>query len=140
MSAASLFRVGLGRFGLRCAYHAGLVADLKRISAWARSYDPATRVWTFDRGQLDRVWHLCETHLGDVHVDPELEPPPPRRAPDSRLELLGKLIAPLSEVGLKRVYRVVMDELHPDRGGDTRTCQEANATWDAISRQRRGGR
>jgi hypothetical protein len=136
VTGGSIYPVGGGRFGLRCGYHPDLVADLKaEIPRWAREWDPATKVWTFDRGQLDRVIRLCIRYLGEVDVAPELRPPapPPRR--DARLELLGRLIAPLSEAGLHRVYKIVAGEVHPDVGGDTRTMQQVNEVWQLIRRR-----
>jgi hypothetical protein len=142
-SAASLFALGDGRFGLRCLYDADLVAGIKReVPKHFRSYDPERKVWTFDRSQLGLVRRLCVRYLSEVHVDPDLEAraAPPRLDPD--LQLLGRLIAPLSDVGLKHVYKIVMGEVHPDAGGDTATAQEVNGVWAALAARRsaRGAR
>jgi len=37
---------------------------------------------------------------------------------------------------LRRVWRVIVTDLHPDHGGDTKKMAAANAAWDEIRKNR----
>lgn len=58
--------------------------------------------------------------------------PPPRPAAGRHESAYHDLVAGLPQDVLKKVYRLIATECHPDRGGSTEVMQRVNAAWDKI--------
>jgi hypothetical protein len=135
---ASIWRDGR-EIRVKTPYSADWVDAVKRqVSKHLRRFDPAEKIWIFDPAALFTVRTLCHRYFDSVHDETEVPPPPPpRRELRSPYQ---QLLEPLPMSILKKVHRLIIGEVHPDRGGDTRTCQEVNRAWDAIVAARGGAR
>ena len=131
MTTAELWREG-ERLLVRFDYSPTFIEGLKRaVPARARRYHPAERLWSVDPAMYRTVRDLAEDHFDAVEIDPALEPP--SAAASSPYD---ELLAGLPPRVLKRVYRLIVREVHPDRAGagSTALAQRVNAAWAAIER------
>jgi hypothetical protein len=133
MTAVHFKKVG-SRWQVRFPYDPRLVEHIKQtVPSWARSYDPATKIWTI----TDRSYAMTlgrDFKSGGFHtvvgLDEEEEktrkapPPPPPALPTRNWadELLGRCSPTLQTA----VYRQLSKALHADVGGDGQLQQELN--------------
>lgn len=74
---------------------------------------------------LDEFWRL----LSDVEQQPF--PQRPTSPPDE-----SALIGHVSNETLKQIHRLIVKDLHPDRGGDAEAMKQANRAWEALKKKR----
>jgi hypothetical protein len=123
----------------RCSfsYDPRLVELCKSVPSWARSYEPATKTWTFDP-QFAHMLAADFQSLGHTVIGLEdtqerarrapPPPPPPALPPADSWAVL--LLARAAEADLETsVYRALSKVLHTDVGGDATMMTELNAAF-----------
>jgi len=104
------------------------VADIKAsfCAEW-RQYDRTTQVWSFLITQYERVKACVERHFAVALVG---EVPGVQLEDGSRE--LAQLIPDLPADVVRKVYRLLMFEIHPDRGGDPELARRVNDAWAKL--------
>lgn len=118
-----------------------------------RKWDPDAKAWVCPATPLVlarlKIW--AEAHGGGGVIEPSAmaavyannrqggytdqhkpPPPPPRPAAGQGTSPYHDMIARLPPDVLKKVYRLIATECHPDKGGSTEIMQRVNAAWDKI--------
>lgn len=124
-------------------YNKDLVDGIKAfIPVSDRSFDPASKMWTFVERQLAPLQKLFTT----LNVQPQIitraqaeaaqqsTPQGPRRGVDIAtiaLEFI-KLAGPEA---MKKAYRDASLRLHPDRGGNMDQMSTLNAAWARLEKE-----
>jgi len=129
----------------RLPYSEDFVAELKEKIDWRlRSWSPSERVWMVDPSVMgvaeevalkyfpDFVWLKTSPNAARTSV-PE---PPAERLEDGTYGTLANLLRVSSSDTLKRLFKNLAVDLHPDRGGDIETMKLLNTAWDRIRLER----
>jgi hypothetical protein len=129
MSTATVW-VEDGELKLRFPYDAHIIDQLKErfCAAW-RWYDKKRRIWSITLGQRAAAESFCREHFGKVVFLGEL-PMTTEEQPK-----LAALLDSLSPDLVAKVYKLLLFETHPDRGGDAdtfRKVQDAYGAWKGI--------
>lgn len=132
-------------FKYASGYDAALIGTLKSlVPPPARTYDPATHVWTFAEHYADAALRCVQRRTGvQVRLSGERQ----RRgfrvitggAGDPDLKTLYVRDDAPWEV-VEAAYRALSKLHHPDRGGDTAAMQQINGAFERLqTRQRNQG-
>lgn len=112
-------------------YDEAAVADLKAsfCADW-RTYDRKTNTWSILITQFERVVAFARTHFANVVRVGEV---PKAITEEIYLDELAELLRDLPSDVLHKVYKLLMFECHPDRGGDPVLAARINAAWAKIA-------
>jgi hypothetical protein len=119
-----------GELKLRMPYDVAAIEAFKRTfcAEW-RWYDRKTKVWSLIITKQFALETFCRLHFAKVVFLGDM--PSMRQEPVFAEELaaiIGEIDAPL----LDKLYKLLIFELHPDRGGDEDLCRRvlvAYETW-----------
>lgn len=103
---------------IRFDYDEALVSTIKALPAYARSYDPARKVWTILTADWVGLFAGRARTLGYELIGFDRPSPAPVAAvaADDWARLLFRAVG---KERAKPVYRALSMALHPDQGGDT---------------------
>ncbi len=140
-------------------YDASFVDQLKqRVPSSSRRWNPTVLQWQVGLAWRQIVEDLVRAHFASVTV---LEPPPasaharppndwwnPYQAPPTPEPIppmappvpspYDEMFSILADSTLSKIYKVIMLETHPDRGGDLELSKQVNAAWDRLCAHRKG--
>lgn len=133
-------------------YNASLVDTIKtQIPVSDRSYDPATKIWTFVERQLAPLQALLKMlNMGSTVVTRQ-QAEASASQQTSSAGTSGRNVKPLDTVivefvrllpldAAKKAYRAAAMDLHPDKqGGRSDKMQALNMAWDRIQKEVYGG-
>jgi len=125
-------------------YSPNYVADLKATISWKlRQWSPSEKVWMVDPSCLDEAIEVAKRHFPNTVImngspDATAAAGPVERDPleDGTYGTMANLLRAASNDGVKRVYKALAADLHPDRGGDSDTMRRLNTAWDRIRMER----
>lgn len=136
-----------GSWMLRFDFDLALLSTFKADFPFGRVWNPMLRVWMLERHYTRRrialwansqgcevIWDASCSQAPQAGSEPEPEPRRPPRASQSTNSAYHDMLASLPPEVLKKVYRFIAGEIHPDRGGSERIMQEVNAAWDRIKK------
>jgi hypothetical protein len=136
------------------------VVELKNEINWKfRQYRKADNSWLVDPSCLEDLVRIARKYFPKIHViggrewtdPPDPSPETGRKsrqdAPKSRrivqetgtYQVIAELLRSASIDTLKRVYRALAADFHPDRGGDEDMLRRLNVAWDKIQQERGRG-
>jgi hypothetical protein len=131
-------------YRLSFPYNKELVELLKdRIPVSDRSYDEASRTWTF----VERQLKLVEGILAFIHAqvkittraDAERYANTARQSATSSRSPIDTAIIEFVRLtpfdAMLRAYRQAQMTLHPDKGGDADKSARLNAAWDRVRKE-----
>lgn len=103
------------------------------IPAGSRSWDPDKKLWGFDPAFLDEVHAKCEETFDVTTIVEDSS-----QGGDSKETLYAALLEPLPDALLKRVWRFIAKEIHPDTnpGADRNLAAEVTSAWNQIKIER----
>lgn len=129
-------------------YNATLVDALKQfIPVSDRSYDPATKVWTFVERQLTPLQVLLsKLQMQPVVITRQQAEQAAQAQSQSNTGTSAARVKPLDTVIIEFVkllpydaarsaYRKAAMELHPDKGGDATRSAALNDSWSRIAKE-----
>ena len=140
-----------GQVWIGAPWNEKFIAELKAMVPPAcRGWDKAKKVWKCDLRYAMGVLDLAKAHFDKVNaagVEQKEDPkPPPPRQPVSRGKgsPYQRLIEYLDDGTLKKIYRLAIQSVHPDRAKElgldekqlTLISQHVNAAWDEIQKGR----
>lgn len=124
------------KIALRTPYDPEFIDALKKAIPWqCREWKKEKKVWLVDiasKGALEELLLDAGYMINDGTLPTEEAPAHNGASP------YHDLIAKLPFAVLKKVYRVIALECHPDRGGDTKLMVQVNAAWERINDDRAG--
>jgi len=135
MSKATIWADGTW-IHVRTPFDRDFVAALKnRLPYGARKWDPDQKVWLVDPSYDQELLAVLEVYFGEVNVIEKEQPQIMAQlsAGDDPYTMLVRLA---SDETLKKLYRMVALDVHPDRGGSADSMAQANLAWDAIKKER----
>lgn len=104
-------------------YHAGFVSDIKTFIDYPfRKYDPATKHWMVDKTYLETLVIILEKHFDEINTNLLSE-----QASDGNL--FAQLFEILPNEHRDKVYRVLAQVFHPDKGGSTEQMSQLNEAY-----------
>jgi hypothetical protein len=131
-------------------YNASLVDALKQfIPVSDRSYDPATKVWTFVERQLAPLQGLLkQLNMQPVIITRAQAEQAAQQAASSAgsQSTAAQRVKPLDTViiefvrllpydAMRSAYRKAAMELHPDKGGSAERSAQLNDNWSRIAKE-----
>lgn len=121
-----------GAILVRTPYKEGFVRDLKdKIPKSGRRWKPNERVWEIEPQFTDAVVRILRTYYTDVREHEKVYDA--TEGPLAGGDPYGELLRLAQPDTLKKVYRMIAHELHPDHdGGDSVKMATANKLWGEI--------
>jgi hypothetical protein len=118
---------------MRFPYDEGFIDDLKHTfcAAW-RSYDPTTRIWGVTATKWPALRELARRHFLHIEAVGELAP---MTSVDVATDELAAILPDLPRAVVDKVYRLILAEVHPDRGGSLDLSQRVG---EAYAKHKRG--
>jgi hypothetical protein len=121
-----------GWIHVRTPYNVDFVNSLKaEIERSQRKWNPDMKIWMVDVGALDQLVEIAERYY-KVNVV-EQEAPKVLVSGDNPY---SELLEGLPDDVLKKIYRLIAVECHPDRGNDGKLLSVANGAWGKIKKLR----
>jgi hypothetical protein len=96
-----------------------------------RRWNPVEKTWSVDVSQLELLIEISERFFTVKIIEQEV-PMSAAVGGDPYSELLSGL----SDDVLKKIYRLIVLECHPDRTGDGKLLSQANVAWEKIRKAR----
>jgi hypothetical protein len=122
------------RIAVRTPYDSVFIEAFKKAIPWqCRSWNAIKKVWLVDiasKGSLEELLTKSGYELSDGTMQHEEVQVASNGSP------YHELIAHLPWPVLCKIFRVIVVECHPDRGGDTKTMALANVAWENINKER----
>jgi hypothetical protein len=117
-------------------YHVGFIAELKNdIPSHARSFLPADKVWRVAAAYHQDLMEVVTKYFGEpTIVEQEVHVVAVGGGGNDPFSAMLR-VAP--DDVLKKVYRMIAAEIHPDKGGDPQAMVTLNAAWAAIKTDRK---
>lgn len=125
------------------------VEELKSNINWKlRQWNASEKVWMVDPSALDTLIDVAKKYYSQVTVlngkdMGQEERYDPFRARNigqikgnGEYSVIAELLKAASMECLKKVYKAMVVEFHPDHGGDPDTMKRLNTVWDKICQQR----
>jgi hypothetical protein len=97
-----------------------------------RRFDYSRKLWLFDQSLMDKVEEFLTIHKFQVTDGTLAE----ERQGSNDGSAYTELLAPLPDELLKRVYRLLATECHPDKGGSHEVMTKINQAWARIKQER----
>lgn len=120
---------------VRTPYDPAIVASLKTmIPGSLRRWDGTRKIWLVDQTMMPKLEELLARlsyHVEDGTLAEE------RTAPANGHSPYHDLLVDVPEGTLRKVYRVLAIDCHPDRGGSTELMAKINTAWAEIEQLRR---
>jgi hypothetical protein len=106
------------------------VEDFKRsfCAEW-RSYEKKTRTWSLIITKQIELEEFCRRHFARIVYLGEM---PTYSEEAAYASELADLIEALPLALVKKIYKLLVFELHPDRGGDPELFRRATDAWEKI--------
>jgi hypothetical protein len=122
-----------GAILIRTPYKEAFVGELKtKIPKGSRRWKPVERVWEIEPQFAEAVIRILRTYYTDVREHEKMY-----AATDDPLSAgdpFGELLRLASLETLRKIFRMVAADVHPDRGGSDEKMATANRMWDEIKR------
>lgn len=126
------------------------VEELKSNINWKlRQWSASEKVWMVDPSALDTLVEIAKKYYAQVTVLNNSKDTGQEEGYDQfrfrgnkaskgngEYTVMAELLQAASMECLKKVYKVMVVEFHPDRGGDPDTMKRLNTIWDKICQQR----
>jgi len=128
-----------GTYKFRGKYKRSCVDDIKSaIPKHGRGWRPEEKVWEVEPQFADELIAVLSDHYSEVVEHEEMyDKAEAAPAPASTtIDPYGELLRLCDNALLKKVYRMIAAELHPDRGGSQEKMQAANLAWESIRKER----
>lgn len=127
--------VDKGWIHVRTPFDRTFVDSLKAlVPASDRRWDNEEKVWKVAAAWAGELETLVRAFYGEPTVlEPEVVVV---AAPAASADPFGAMLRLASDDGLKRVYRQLAAELHPDRGGAPERMIALNQAWELIRKER----
>jgi len=123
-------------------YSEEFVNELKGKISWRlRQWSPSERVWMVDPAALDDLMEVAQKFFPSIAVVKNGETSEPPESSVDYLEdgtygTMANMLRVASVDTLKRLYKNLAMDIHPDRGGDKDTMRLLNIAWDRIKLER----
>ena len=124
-------------------YEENFVGELKEKIDWRlRSWSPSEHAWMVDPAVLDDLMEIAQRYFPTIAVvDQHQQQQQSVESTAERLEdgtygTMANILRVASTDTLKRLYKNLAVDLHPDRGGDKDTMRLLNVAWDRIKMER----
>jgi hypothetical protein len=139
-----------GRIKLKFDYNRDLIEELKsRIPSNKRRWNGKNQVdrktgiktanpsgddtWIVDTDQLDVIEQIAREYGYEIQAAvTEI----PLAAVDSGADSYRMMFSSIPNELMKKIYKSVTLELHPDKGGDPTVFQDFNSGWTEIKKER----
>jgi hypothetical protein len=122
-----------GWIHIRSPYNAQYVSDIKvEIDRSYRKWNPDSKTWSVDVSMLDTLITISERYF-TVNV---IEQAVPEVIVEGGHDAYSELLSGLPNDVLKKVYRAIALECHPDKGADPKLLSAANVAWEKIKKLR----
>jgi len=113
------------------------IEELKQRIFWKRrQWSPSEKVWMVDPSELDTLVEVARKYFSFLSVDGAKDNSNASHTcnieDDGMYETISNLLRSASTDSLKRIYRILAVDFHPDRGGDGDTMRRLNTAWDKI--------
>jgi hypothetical protein len=111
------------------------------VPASDRSWDPATKIWTFTEKWLQPTINLAETVLRtkpQVVTRKQVEQAASSPATSQNIPIdtvLVQFMRAIPYEAAQKAYRTAAMLLHPDRGGDMAKMSAVNSAWSRIEKE-----
>lgn len=129
MKSATLWADG-GWIHIRSPFVREYVDALKlEIDRSFRKWNPTDKTWSVDVTQLDLLIEISERFFKVNVIAQDVQE---TGGGDSYSELLSSL----SDDTLKKIYKLIVLECHPDRSGDGKLLSTVNVAWAKIRKAR----
>jgi hypothetical protein len=102
------------------------------ISSAYRRWNPLEKTWSVDVSQLELLIEISERYF-TVNV---IEQAVPEVIVEGGHDAYSELLSGLPNDVLKKVYRTIALECHPDKGADPKLLSTANVAWEKIKKLR----
>lgn len=107
--------------------------ELKDFKTGIRTPNPSgDNTWIIDLDMLDEVKKLAEDHGYEIQAAVSEIP----MAVAADFDCYRQMWQDVPDVLMKKVYKTVAMEMHPDRGGDLGNFQSFNSGWDSVKKER----
>lgn len=117
---------------VRTPYDTAFTASVKTmILPSLRRWDPTRKIWLVDQSMMDKLQELLgrlgyEVHDGTMAAE--------TATPSNGASPFHEMICDAPLDTLRKVYRVLAIDCHPDKGGNKDTMAKINVAWDKIQR------
>lgn len=121
----------------RGAYKRACIDDLHaKIPVASRRWMKAERVWQVDPQWVDVLLGVLRDHYAKVEehtgAGGSKHAPPPTAVVKSDHDPLSTMIHLANDGTLKKIYRLIALDVHPDHGGSTQAMAELNTAWKQV--------
>lgn len=128
-------------------YNAAFVDLLKAaVPNSDRSWEKATKIWTFSEKWLDPIKALCDKcYAGGTTViskqDAQRAQVPPSVQSASLPTMYQQFFDLVPYEAMRRAYLTGIAQHHPDKGGDATKASQLNAIWQKLEKDfyKKGG-
>lgn len=114
-----------------------------RIPWKLRQWSPSEKVWMVDPSALDDLVEIARRFFPDVVISNSGNGGKQERVQkehfqdcETPYDAMADLMKVASFEAMKKVYKTLALDLHPDHGGDGDTMRVLNTAWDKICQQR----
>jgi hypothetical protein len=120
---------------VRTPYDKEWIAELKIDIPYAgRKWDADQKLWKVDPAYLDDLIDVTEKYFDVSVINPNPEPEVVMISAGAETDAYSRMLKLASPGLLKKVYRLIASEIHPDKGGPAHGMVELNAAWDEIKK------
>lgn len=126
-----------GQIYIRTDYHEAFIKDFKElVPAQHRSWKPKPeKIWTCNPAYLDDLHRLCQRYFTEVTIL-EAEVGNGNSAVVDGMDPYRLLLSHCPDEYLKKIYRAIINAVHPDKGGSPGAAADVNTAWKAIRSER----
>lgn len=101
-----------------------------KLKSWNMRND---RIWRFDPSVYDIASFITEKYYDVTYVKDES----PSTSVDTYTgDPYSEFLRCLPDMLLKKVYRLIVSDLHPDKGGSSEEMAKINSLWQVIKKDR----
>lgn len=125
-----------GYIFVKTPYVEAFIQELKAdIPYGSRVFLKVEKVWRVDAAYHEDLLSVVKKHFGEpVILDPE--PAQVVVVEGSGKDPFGAMLRVAPPEVLKKVYRMIAVEIHPDKGGKPEDMVTLNQAWDAVKKER----
>ncbi len=118
---------------IRTPYNSVFVLDLKReIPKEGRRWNKEDKVWEVEPQFLDQLINIASRYYNVRRHDGISQPV----ISDGDTSPYSQMLKLASNELIKKIYRLIANEVHPDRGGDPQAMSVLNDCFEKIKNER----
>lgn len=114
------------------------VQELKDSIDWRlRQWSSSEKLWMIDPSQWSEIVRVARKYFKNVDVNEQESKEKDKEGSKSSFNenpytTIANMLRVSSAETLSKVYRILVADLHPDKGGDVETMKRLNIAWDKI--------